>query len=163
MSLARTDILTAWFSGFLRRRHARKHFGRHPLLDTLAGHGPVQAIPDQLARDLLLVARDEPAGAIARLESHQDGLDASEVAARLARYGPNEVEHEKPLSWWLHLWHCYQNPFNLLLTVLAALSYLSADAKATLVIGVMVGLSTLIRFVQEGRICIWRLCLPTCH
>jgi Mg2+-importing ATPase len=34
---------------------------------------------------------------------------------------------------------------------LAVLSYLSADVKATTVIGVMVGLSTLIRFVQEGR------------
>ena len=35
--------------------------------------------------------------------------------------------------------------------MLAVVSYLSADAKATTVIGVMVGLSTLIRFVQEGR------------
>ena len=151
MSLASTDFLTSWFSGFLRRRHAVKLFGRRPLLHTLAGHGPVEAVPDQLARDLLLVAHDEPAAAIARLQSRQDGLDTSEVAARLSRYGLNEVEHEKPVSWWLHLWHCYKNPFNLLLTVLAALSYLSADAKATLVIGVMVGLSTLIRFVQEGR------------
>ena len=151
MSLASTDFLTSGFSGFLRRRHALKLFGRRPLLHTLAGHGPVEAVPDPLARDLLLVAQDEPAAAIARLESRQDGLDTSEAAARLSRYGPNEVEHEKPVSWWLHLWHCYKNPFNLLLTVLAVLSYLSADAKATLVIGVMVGLSTLIRFVQEGR------------
>jgi len=37
----------------------------------------------------------------------------------VARSGPNEVAHEKPLPWWLHLWHCYKNPFNLLLTVLA--------------------------------------------
>ena len=145
------EFLTSWFSGFLRRRRSLRHFGRHPLLDTLAGHGPVEAVPAPLAGDLLLVARDEPAAAIARLESHQDGLAAPEAAARLARYGPNAVEHEKPLSWWLHLWHCYKNPFNLLLTVLAALSYLSADAKATIVISVMVGLSTVIRFVQEGR------------
>ena len=52
---------------------------------------------------------------------------------------------------WLHLWRCYANPFNLLLTALATLSFLSADAKATVVICVMVGLSTGIRFVQEGR------------
>jgi len=51
----------------------------------------------------------------------------------------------------MHLWHCYQDPFNLLLTALALVSYLSADTKATVVIGVMVALSTLIRFVQEGR------------
>ena len=35
--------------------------------------------------------------------------------------------------------------------MLAVLSYLSGDTKATIVIGVMVVLSTLIRFVQEGR------------
>jgi Mg2+-importing ATPase len=70
---------------------------------------------------------------------------------RLATLGPNEVDHEKPLPWWRHLWQCYRNPFNLLLTVLAAVSWLTEDIKATIVIGAMVLLSTLIRFVQEGR------------
>ncbi|MEN3033096.1 cation-transporting P-type ATPase, partial [Chromobacterium amazonense] len=60
-------------------------------------------------------------------------------------------DHEKPLPWWRHLWQCYRNPFNLLLTVLAAVSWLTEDIKATVVIGAMVLLSTLIRFVQEGR------------
>ena len=143
--------LTHGYSGFLRRRRAQKHFGRHPLTNLLAGRGPVPGAAEPLALDLLLVARDSPAAAIARLVSHADGLTSREAAARLARDGPNEVEHEKPLPWWLHLWHCYKNPFNLLLSVLAAVSYLSADAKATLVIGAMVGLSTFIRFVQEGR------------
>ena len=49
----------------------------------------------------------------------------------LAQYGHNEVEHEKPLSWWWHLWHCYENPFNLLLTLLADLPPGTAtDAEA---------------------------------
>jgi hypothetical protein len=26
------NVLTQWFSGFLRRRRALSHFGRHPLL-----------------------------------------------------------------------------------------------------------------------------------
>ncbi|WP_370453689.1 magnesium-translocating P-type ATPase [Simplicispira sp. 110] len=51
----------------------------------------------------------------------------------------------------MHLWHCYQNPFNLLLTALALISWLTDDMKATVVIGSMVMLSTLMRFVQEGR------------
>ena len=89
--------------------------------------------------------------AITRLASHADGLTLREAAARLLRNGPNEIAHEKPVPWWLHLWHCYSNPFNLLLTVLAVVSYLSADAKATIVIATMVALSTLVRFVQEGR------------
>ncbi len=120
-------------------------------MDTLAGSGPAEAIPEHLAGDLMLVAREDASAAIARLESHEDGLNASESAARLARNGPNEVAHEKPLPGWLNLWYCYKNPFNLLLTALAVVSYLTQDAKATIVIGAMVVLSTVIRFVQEGR------------
>jgi Mg2+-importing ATPase len=67
------------------------------------------------------------------------------------RDGPNHIAHEPPLPAWLHLWRCYLNPFNLLLSGLALLSFLSADAKATVVIVSMVGVSTVIRFVQEGR------------
>ena len=145
------QVLTHWFSGFLRRRRALRHFSRQSLGDTLARRGPAPAPPEHLASTLLLVARDEHGAAIRRMASHEDGLSAREAAARLARDGPNEVTHEKPLPAWLHLWYCYKNPFNLLLTVLAVVSYLSGDAKATTVIGVMVVLSTLIRFVQEGR------------
>ncbi len=139
------------FSRFLRRHRALRHFGRHPLVATLAGRGPVAPLPDATAAELMRAARDDPAAALARLDSHPEGLSAHEAAARLARQGPNEVQHEAPLPRWLHLWHCYRNPFNLLLTVLAVVSYLTQDAKATIVIGVMVVMSTLIRFVQEGR------------
>ncbi|MFM9915292.1 MAG: magnesium-translocating P-type ATPase, partial [Rhizobacter sp.] len=139
------------FSAFARRRRTLRHFGRHPVLATLAGRGPVASLPDHTASELLAAARAEPAAAIARLHSHAYGLGPREAAARLRRHGPNEVEHEKPLPAWLHLWHCYKNPFNLLLTALAALSFLTQDAKATVVIGVMVMLSTGVHFVQEGR------------
>ena len=126
------------FSRFLRRHRALRHFGRHPLVATLAGRGPVAPLPDATAAELMRAARDEPAAAIARLDSHPDGLSAREAAARLARQGPNEVQHEAPLPGWLHLWHCYRNPFNLLLSVLAVVSYFTQDANATIVIGVMV-------------------------
>ena len=33
-----TTVLTHWYSGFLRRRRALKHFGRHPLVEKFAGH-----------------------------------------------------------------------------------------------------------------------------
>ena len=149
-------VLTQGFSTFLRRRRVLRHFARRPLLDALvAAHVPTPAVGAADARAvgqaLLTAAHDEPAAALARLQSHVDGLDTAEAARRLVRDGPNEVPHEAPLPGWLHLWQCYLNPFNVLLTVLAVLSFLSADRKATVVIGVMVGLSTVIRFVQEGR------------
>lgn len=137
--------LTAGFSTFLRRRHAQRHFQRRPLLHTLVPRPPV------LTPDLQAAAAGTPAQALRDLQSGPEGLDAAEAARRRARDGPNDVAHEPPLPAWLHLWRCYLNPFNLLLTALAALSFFSADVRATVVIGTMVGLATVIRFVQEGR------------
>jgi GDP-L-fucose synthase len=128
------DILTHWFTGFLHSRRWLRYFGRHALPGLLAARGPGTPAPDRLAPDLLRVAREDPAAAIARLESHADGLTAAEAAVRLRRSGPNEVDHEKPRPWWLHLWHCYANPFNLLLTALAVVSYLTEDAQPTVVL-----------------------------
>ncbi|SEB24817.1 magnesium-translocating P-type ATPase [Variovorax sp. YR216] len=145
------NILKNWFGGFLSRRHATQLFARRALLETVGGHGAAQAAPEHVARDMLKAAIDDLPGALVRVSSHEDGLSAPEAAERLVRSGPNEVQHEKPLAWWVHLWHCYKNPFNLLLTVLAGVSFLTEDLKATIVIGTMVVLSTLIRFVQEGR------------
>ena len=143
------------FSSFLDRRRAKKHFERRPLWESLLGSPPTAAVASAdaaaLGQDLFAAARDEPAQALVRLQSQADGLDFAEAARRLVRDGPNEVPHEPPLPGWLRLWHCYLNPFNLLLTALALLSFLSGDAKATLVIAVMVVLSTGLRFVQEGR------------
>ena len=145
------NIFKNWFGGFLRGRRATLLFGRGALLETFGERGRAEAIPESLSRNLLKAAGDDISAALLRFESHEDGLSAPEAHDRLMHVGPNEVEHEKPLPWWLHLWHCYKNPFNLLLTVLAVVSYLTEDTKATVVIGTMVVLSTIIRFVQEGR------------
>jgi Mg2+-importing ATPase len=149
-------LLTQAFSSFLRRRRVKAHFERRPLLDSLMA-SPLAAPPAggtstaALGQALLAAAKVEPAQALAALQSQADGLEAAEASRRLARDGPNDIQHEAPLPGWLRLWRCYVNPFNLLLTALALLSFLSADSKATVVIGFMVALSTGIRFVQEGR------------
>jgi len=106
---------------------------------------------DAITRDMRRVASDDIAAALIRLESSLDGLSASEAQARQETFGFNEIEHEKPLPWWRHLWQCYKNPFNLLLTLLALISLITEDMAAAVVIGIMVVLSTLIRFIQEGR------------
>jgi len=138
------------FISFLRSRHTLRQFHRAalpqaPAVDDKAG------LPDHLARALAEASDADIALLLARLDTRAGGLRDDEAAAIEARVGPNEVEHEAPLSWYRHLWQCYKNPFNLLLTVLATVSWLTDDAKATLVIGTMVVLSTLIRYVQEGR------------
>ena len=145
------NVFRTLFGAFLRTRRATRHFRRIALLESLAGSNVSRTVSADLARQLLAASKDDVAKVIAGLGSDPDGLTLAEVDAIRLRTGPNEVEHEKPLPWWLHLWHCYANPFNLLLTVLAVISYLTEDAKATIVIGSMVVISTLIRFVQERR------------
>jgi len=145
------SLLNAWFNAFLRSRRAGNLFRRRAMPEAGFGPGSAEAAPFALTTGLVTLAQQEEAELLATLESHADGLSPHEAEERLATLGPNEVDHEKPLPWWRHLWQCYRNPFNLLLTVLAAVSWLTEDIKATVVIGAMVLLSTLIRFVQEGR------------
>ncbi|MDH2235443.1 magnesium-translocating P-type ATPase [Pigmentiphaga sp. GD03639] len=144
-------LLKAFFAGFLRTRHISRHFRRLALLDTLARTGVSRELPPGLTKILVAAAKADAGELLKHLDSHEDGLSESQAAAIRERVGPNEVEHEKPLPWWRHLWHCYRNPFNLLLTLLAAISYLTEDTKAALVIGTMIVLSTLLRFWQEGK------------
>ena len=156
-------VLTQGFNTFLRRRPVLRHFERRPLpgaaalpghvaaIGAVAAQAPAPMAAQALGQSLLAAAAGDPTAALALLESRADGLHASEAARRLLRDGPNDLQHEAPLPAWLHLWRCYLNPFNVLLTAVALLSFLSADANATLVIGVMVVLSTGIRFGQEGR------------
>lgn len=144
-------LLNAWFDAFLRSRRAANLFRRRALPDAGVGRGAAGAVPTDFSDALRRLAQVPVAAALAAVASHPDGLATDEADARLARVGPNEIDHEKPLPWWRHLWQCYRNPFNLLLSLLAVVSWLTEDVKATVVIGTMVVLSTLIRFIQEGR------------
>ena len=81
-------VLTQGFSTFLRRRRVKRHFERRPLLDALVA-APVPAPAAggadtrALGQALLTAAQDEPAAALARLQSQADGLDTAEAARRL--------------------------------------------------------------------------------
>ena len=144
-------ILKELFAGFIRTRHLGRHFRRLAMLDTLTQSGVSREVPATLAQTLVAAARGDADALLKTLDTHADGLNEHQAEAVRARVGLNEVEHEKPLPWWLHLWHCYKNPFNLLLTLLAVVSYVTGDMKATLVISTMVALSTLLRFWQEAK------------
>jgi Mg2+-importing ATPase len=144
-------ILKEFFAGFLRTRHIARHFRRLALLDTLAQTGVSREVPATLTKTLVSAATSDTEALLKQFDSHRDGLSEAQADAIRERVGANEVEHEKPLPWWMHLWHCYRNPFNLLLTLLAAISYLTEDIKAAFVIGMMVVLSTLLRFWQEAK------------
>ncbi len=89
--------------------------------------------------------------ALDRLGSSADGLPEEEVATRLERHGPNVVagdQHHGRLR--LFVRACL-NPLVLLLGVLALVSLATGDARAAIVMAVMIVLGVGLRFVQEAR------------
>ena len=108
-------------------------------------------IPGALAAHCLRVAAMEEPALWRTFGSHPEGLTAAEVQATRALHGENTLPAQQPARWWVHLWTCYRNPFNLLLTVLGLISYATEDLFAAGVIALMVGISTLLNFIQEAR------------
>lgn len=89
-----------------------------------------------------------------------DGLTATEAANRLIQFGPNEVTHDKPPHALIQLLQAFKNPFVMVLIVLGLVSYVMDVLMAepgdegwvkVIILGVMVGLSGLLRFWQEYR------------
>ncbi|SDX57950.1 Mg2+-importing ATPase [Collimonas sp. OK242] len=144
------NILKETFVSFVRTHGMDRHFRRLGA-DMFRSTPVTKEVPPSLAEILSNAARVDIGELFQTLHSRADGLTEAEADDIRVSAGPNEVEHEKPISKWVHLWQCYKNPFNLLLTVLAAVSFLTEDMKATIVIGSMVVLSTLMRFIQESR------------
>ncbi|WP_211453249.1 magnesium-translocating P-type ATPase [Collimonas antrihumi] len=144
------NILKETFVSFVRTHGMDRHFRRLGA-DMFRSTPVTKEVPPSLAETLSTAASIDISELFTKLHSRADGLTEAEADDIRVSAGPNEVEHQKPISKWTHLWQCYKNPFNLLLTVLAGVSYLTEDMKATIVIGSMVLLSTLLRFVQESR------------
>ncbi|MDT3671489.1 MAG: magnesium-translocating P-type ATPase [Aromatoleum sp.] len=143
------NFLKEFFANFVRSRGLGHHFKRLAMLELMATTEVSREIPKQLSQELLAAANSDIDALLLRLESHPDGLSEAHAALMRERFGHNEVEHEKPPTWWQHLWNCYKTPFDILLTLLAAISYFTEDMKATIVISTMVVLSVAIRFWQE--------------
>ena len=89
--------------------------------------------------------------ALRRLGARRNGLNPDEIEERRARFGRNEVAHEKPPAWYVQLAHAFWTPFTLVLMALAVISWLTGDVSAAVIIGVMVALATILRFTQEFR------------
>jgi len=154
-------FLKSFFSSAARLRRTGRHFRRNPILEQ--GADRAAASSEAARRASLRMAETSHLGfdsLFARFGSGWGGLSEAQAQAARERHGANEVDHEKPLSWPVHLWLSYRNPFNLLLTALAVLSWLT-DVRmaaseeqswtAVVIIGSMVAISTVLRFVQEQR------------
>ncbi|MFW0764582.1 magnesium-translocating P-type ATPase [Trabulsiella odontotermitis] len=133
----------------LGRRLPRRLVQRDPMpAEKTLASGPV---PDSLARHCLNIAAMDENEIWRAFDSHPEGLNVMEVEDHREQYGENTIPAQKPVPWWGHLWLCYRNPFNLLLTALGIISYSTEDLFAAVVIALMVGISTLLNFIQEAR------------
>ncbi len=119
-----------------------------PVVQQTAKNTP---LPAEATDNLIAVAGMEHPALLEFLGSQPTGLLQQEVVARAEKYGPNVVTQEKPLPWWRALWLSYCNPFSLLLTVLAVISYFTSDTPGAVVIGSMITLATAVRFTQERK------------
>lgn len=141
--------LTRQLFAQLGRHLPRRLVQRDPMpTQQSVAHTP---IPSSLSEHCLKMARLNEQELWHTFNTHPEGLNAAEVELARATHGENQLPAQQPQPWWVHLWLCYRNPFNILLTVLAAVSYATEDLFAAVVIVLMVGISTLLNFVQEAR------------
>ncbi|QJP08573.1 magnesium-translocating P-type ATPase [Pseudomonas multiresinivorans] len=147
----RLDLIRTHLLEFINKGFPARQLRRLAARDLLRGSAVGRQAPNALAATLLEWSALESASVLERLESRREGLSETEAEERRQRDGLNEVDQDRPIGAWMHLWYCYCNPFNLLLTVLATISWLTEDVEAAVVIGSMVAISALLRFIQEKR------------
>ncbi len=145
-----SEILSYRLLRFLGKGTPESLFLRDPMLESLKG-AEDGVVADDLAIRLRQAALADHEDLYKRYRSHVEGLSDSQAARVRERDGLNDVQHEKPMTWWVHLWICYRNPFSLLLTTLALVSWYTGDPTGTVVISSMIVLATFMRFIQEGR------------
>lgn len=79
------------------------------------------------------------------------GLSTDYVEDLQDEFGYNEVSTNDEYEWYLGLIESFFNPFNIVLMVLAIISFITADVTAALVIVFLVTMSSIIRFIQENK------------
>ncbi|MGD0910100.1 MAG: magnesium-translocating P-type ATPase, partial [Candidatus Acidiferrales bacterium] len=100
---------------------------------------------------VLDAARKDSEELLRDLRTSLDGLTDVEAEERARTTGPNEVAQERKQGWFIRLLKITRNPLVILLSVLSAISFLTGDARAGIVMAIMVALSVGLRFWQEAR------------
>ena len=106
-----------------------------------------EEVPVLLAQ---LAALEVPA-VLRVLRASEQGLSVPQVQERRAQWGENRIAHERREALARHVLRRLVNPLNLLLLALAGVSMAMGDARAALIIAVMVILSLTLATVQERR------------
>src|SRR5208337_4359413 len=93
---------------------------------------------NQKAVDLVHEAAMQEASIVLQeLGTSVAGLSEAEAALRLEQCGPNEVAHERQQNWLYRLYIAARNPLVILLTVLAIVTFATAQSSSDDVGGVV--------------------------
>ena len=94
-------------------------------------------------------AQDE-AAVVAALETDADqGLTQAEAAARLSRYGPNEITGEKPPSVWQVALEQLREPMNIMLIAVTAVSFVIGEVPTGIIVALLILLNVVLGSRQE--------------
>ncbi len=135
----------------LRSRQKQRGFVEHSTPSDLQHRGPdvIAHLAVEPLHDVLHTLGTDPRG-----------LTLAEAGLRQTRHGPNEIAHDKPPHWTVQLLGAFNNPFVMVLLVLAAISFLTdvyfadpgeQDYKSIIILLTMVTISGLLRFFSEFR------------
>ena len=86
-----------------------------------------------------------------RFATRSNGLTAAEATERHAEYGPNVVAADGRKGVLILLWHAFINPLVLLLAVLATISFATGDARAGVMMSLMIALGVGLKLFQEAK------------
>jgi Ca2+-transporting ATPase len=81
----------------------------------------------------------------------EKGLSSEEAAARLVRFGPNEIEEARGQAWWSMLLNQFRSPVIYVLLGAVVVSALIGEIVDAAVVGVILVLNAVLGFVQEFR------------
>ncbi len=94
------------------------------------------------------------------LQTDSNGLSDKIAKDRIEDYGLNEITDKNNDTWYKRLFNSFVNPFTIILVVLALISFITdfviaapedRSLTAVIIIGSMVTLSGVLKFVQEGK------------
>jgi Mg2+-importing ATPase len=121
----------------------------------LFARGVKNGTADRVADAVRDAATKDAAAVLQELGTSLTGLTEDAAAARFEQYGPNEVAQEKRHGWLDRLRTAALNPLVILLTILAILTFATAESSSDYIGGVvmlvMVGLGLSLRFIQETK------------
>jgi Mg2+-importing ATPase len=105
----------------------------------------------QVSRIVVESAAMDAAAVYARLRTRPEGLTTEEAAEQLAEHGPNVLARDQRAGFGKLLWHAVLNPLVVLLAVLASISFATGDARAGIVMSLMIALGVGLKLIQEAR------------